>query len=327
MLHHTDFKLHPQVIQIGYYWGEDGHAEVYLLEGERPVLIDTGTISTPKTYLVPALDTAGYRLSDIRMILNTHGHYDHVSGNQAVVDASGAKVWLPDADADIAQNFEIQFERYFSHRDVLADRPDRYAEAFKEIKQHTALTPIDEYLRDGQQIDLGRGIQLDVVAAPGHSPGSVVFYWERAGIVFTGDSVVGAGSRPGGLPWIFFPGLYKRSLRRLLALDIGTICLGHHYFSLTQTRTSVKYGEDIQKFLIESEQVLDILHSCIWDTAQDSDENNVAEVIRQALPKIQKYFPVTVDSQSGLPMRLGATGTLQAIWQELLKNNGKQIEV
>ena len=34
-LNHTDFKFHPQITQIGCYWGGVGHTELYLLEGER----------------------------------------------------------------------------------------------------------------------------------------------------------------------------------------------------------------------------------------------------------------------------------------------------
>ena len=39
---HTDFKFHPQVTQVGCYWGSGGHTELYLLEGERLAVVDTG---------------------------------------------------------------------------------------------------------------------------------------------------------------------------------------------------------------------------------------------------------------------------------------------
>lgn len=314
---HTDFKFHPRVTQIGYYWGEDGHAEVYLLEGERLALIDTGTAGTPEKYLAPALETAGYRLSDVALILNTHGHYDHVSGNQAVVDASGAEVWLSPDDADIARDFELQFSRYFADRDRLAGRPDRFAQAQAEIRSYTASTPVDHPLLDGQRIDLGRGIQLDVIAAPGHSPGCLVFYWEREGMLFTGDSMVGAGSRVGGLPWIFFPDRYARSMERLLDLDIRTLCLGHHYFTLTQTRASVKYGEACRQFIAESRQVLQILEDALRAALEPDPQAALPDVIRRALPQIGRTLTVTVDEPSGLPFRIGGAGTLRAVWEQL----------
>src|SRR5437867_2423660 len=47
MTPHTDLKFHRQLTQIGCYWGNGGHTELYLLEGDRLALIDTGVADTP----------------------------------------------------------------------------------------------------------------------------------------------------------------------------------------------------------------------------------------------------------------------------------------
>lgn len=318
---HTDFKFHPQVTQIGYYWGVDGHAEVYLLEGDTLVLIDTGCADTPDKFLKPAVESAGYTLGDIGLILNTHGHYDHSSGNQTVVGASGAEVWLSQADESIAGDFRIQFDQYFADRDHLTQRPDRLAQAYAEIGQYAASTQVNRYLNDGQQVDLGRGIRLRVLHTPGHSAGSVVFYWEEEGMLFTGDSVVGGGSRVGGLPWIFFPTLYADSLNTLHALEIETLCLSHHYFSLTQHRSSVKLGEAGRIFIRESRQILDILMSSIHEILSTLPDATIQEVIRYVLPSISRYLSVEIDDETGFPTRLGAAGTLRAICNDLKRHN------
>src|SRR5437773_1719809 len=48
---HTDFKFHRRMTQIGCYWGAGGHTELYLLEGDRLALIDTGVADTPGLYV------------------------------------------------------------------------------------------------------------------------------------------------------------------------------------------------------------------------------------------------------------------------------------
>ncbi len=88
---HTDFKFHPQVTQIGCYWGGGGHSELYLLEGDRLAIIDTGCVDTPKEFIAPALETMGCTLRDIAVVINTHGHFDHAGGDAQVVAASGAE--------------------------------------------------------------------------------------------------------------------------------------------------------------------------------------------------------------------------------------------
>ena len=58
----------------------------------------------------------------------------------------------------------------------------------------------DRQLQDGGELDLGRALALRVLHTPGHTPGSISLYWEREGILFTGDSLQGRGSRPGWMP-------------------------------------------------------------------------------------------------------------------------------
>src|SRR5689334_7467838 len=73
---HTDFKFHPRITQVGCYWGNGGHTELYLLEGDRLAIVDTGVFDTPERFLVPALNAIGRELSDVDLVINTHGHHD-----------------------------------------------------------------------------------------------------------------------------------------------------------------------------------------------------------------------------------------------------------
>ncbi|MCG8607745.1 MBL fold metallo-hydrolase, partial [bacterium] len=107
---------------------------------------------------------------DIRLILLTHGHIDHVMQVQAMHDKTGAPVYM---------HREDQF--------LLANLPSQAAAFGLKI---AGIPKIDSYWTEGDTIEFGQ-IQLAVLHTPGHSPGSVSLITE--GIAFVGDALF-AGS-------------------------------------------------------------------------------------------------------------------------------------
>jgi hypothetical protein len=82
---HNEFRIHPQVVQIGCYWGDGGHTELYLLQGDTLAIVDSGVNDTPTKYIAPALEIYGLTLHDVDLILNPHGHHDHAGGKGELV--------------------------------------------------------------------------------------------------------------------------------------------------------------------------------------------------------------------------------------------------
>jgi ribonuclease/clavin/mitogillin len=80
-----------------------------------------------------------------------------------------------------------------------------------------------DQLRDGDEIGLGGGVRLQVMATPGHSVDSLCYYLEDEGVLFTGDTLLGSSTTT-----VWDLGEYRRSLERLLALpNLKVICPGH----------------------------------------------------------------------------------------------------
>ena len=123
------------------------------------------------------------QLRPVRLLL-THAHHDHLYGNDLILEHYGL---LPELH--------------------VADRPLMGAHLMNRINEcyygnYPYSIPMPEhYLNDGDIIKFGHH-ELRVIHTPGHSPGSVVFYCEQAGMAFTGDTLfrldIGATNLPFG---------------------------------------------------------------------------------------------------------------------------------
>jgi glyoxylase-like metal-dependent hydrolase (beta-lactamase superfamily II) len=313
---HNEFRLHPQVVQIGCYWGEGGHTELYLLQGDTLAIVDTGVYDTPTEYIAPALETYGLTLGDVDLILNTHGHHDHTGGNGELVTMSRAKVWIHEADAQVAEDPDAQFDTFFVNRHILVGRADRLDAARAVFKVSAGKpTKVDRNLVDGEVVDLGKGIRLRVVHTPGHTQGSVCYYWEAERLALCGDSALGLSSRPGGLPLIYYPTDFERSINRLLGMDIATLALGHHYRTLTVPRDSVHFGPNVRTYLRACREIADVISESLRRAAASRPDAGFLEVARAATDLVAERLPIT-KSEDGLP-RYGNVEAFYGYWQLL----------
>ena len=116
------------------------------------------------------------------LVINTHGHFDHVIGNTAVKQRYGVKVA---AHAEAKKDY------------VRAKRQAPYfGMAWKNGEEYP-----DVYLEDDEVISLGDST-LEVIFTPGHAEGSISLYAVMEGWVFTGDALfcrsIGRTDLPGG---------------------------------------------------------------------------------------------------------------------------------
>ena len=153
-------------------------------------IVDTGLQTTPAEYILPLISELGHRPEDIKYIVNTHGHGDHIWGNKALKEKTKAKIVAHELDAD----------------DVGA---------------------VDLRLKDGDTVMLGDR-QFRIVHTPGHTPGSICLHDEKNRTLITGDSVQGRGVEEGNLV-IRNKQDYIDSMKKLLKLEIKTMLVDHPY--------------------------------------------------------------------------------------------------
>jgi glyoxylase-like metal-dependent hydrolase (beta-lactamase superfamily II) len=117
---------------------------------------------------------------EVKLIVLTHGHMDHVGALREVKEASGADI--------------------VAHADDVKTLGDGSLSVLLGISP-SALPPPDRLLEDGDKIDIGN-LNFIVRHTPGHSPDSICLLGE--GVVFSGDTLfnygIGRADLPGGNP-------------------------------------------------------------------------------------------------------------------------------
>ncbi|GAA4777116.1 MBL fold metallo-hydrolase [Actinomycetospora chlora] len=178
---------------------EPGHVNSWLVEGaDRAVLVDSGLGMVPIRPVVEALTD---RPVDV---VHTHAHVDHVGG-----DAEFERVAIHPAGAATlrAGTDPAERRRYLAYARRLLDAAPAYraldAEFFHLLSADADPRPLPDGvdgtwapgpapepdpLVDGDVVDLG-GRALRVLHTPGHTPDSLCFLDEHAGLLFAGDTV------------------------------------------------------------------------------------------------------------------------------------------
>ena len=167
------------------------------------VVIDPSIESQGALQRAQELVAGGYAL---RAIWNTHGHVDHVHDNALWRAAFSAPILMHEADDFLLQHLHEQ--------SIWLGLPPA------QPVQPDARFQDNEILRVGSQ-------EAQALHVPGHSPGSIAFYFESAGIIISGDVLFRGSVGRTDLPGCDNAQL-QDSLRRLAALPPETQVLPGH---------------------------------------------------------------------------------------------------
>ncbi|MFB6150810.1 MAG: MBL fold metallo-hydrolase [Haloarculaceae archaeon] len=199
-----------------------GYGSVYVLDAERPALVDTG-IGTDYERILAAVREVGLAPEEIEAFAVTHVHLDHAGGAGFLAGACpNATVYVHEVGAP-----------------HLAD-PGRLWAGTKravgdQIRHYTEPDPVPAdrivELEDGDAVDLGDHA-LDVHHVPGHAPHQVAFHDRATDALFTADAaglyVPGRDELfPTSPPPNFDPEQCQADVRALRALDPEVLCYPH----------------------------------------------------------------------------------------------------
>lgn len=159
---------------------------------------------------------------NVKAILLTHGHFDHIYGVKELKQKSGAKVYaLEDEDAllkDIKKNVSAQTGRCVT-------------------------VEADELLKDGDRVTLF-GMTFTAIHTPGHTSGSTCYYFEEAGILIAGDTLFAGSVGRSDLPTGSAKTLIESVNNKLMCLPDNTrVYPGHG------EKTTIGWERDNNPFL------------------------------------------------------------------------------
>lgn len=157
--HPEQFRLAPFRIFGNLYYVGDQKACPHLIDtGDGLILIDTG-YGHELPYLLENIRTLGFRVEDVKIIIHSHGHYDHFGGSAAIQAISGAKIYMSRVDTELIQQI-----------------PARALVHHSPVPGATIPWP-DVLLEDGDHVRLGN-TDITCILSPGHTFGTMSFFFD-----------------------------------------------------------------------------------------------------------------------------------------------------
>ena len=139
------------------------------------------------------------------VLINTHGHVDHVGGNKDIIEKYDIPLVMHEADAPMLNS-------------ILQSGLGLFLGAKNS-------PPPDRFLADGDEVKFGR-VTLKTLYTPGHSPGSLSFV--HGGFLFSGDTLFCGGVGRTDLPGGSWQDLMASIQNKILTLPDDTVVLPGH---------------------------------------------------------------------------------------------------
>jgi len=171
------------------YWVGTWDLSTYLITTPQGnILINTGLVETIPQ-IKAGVEQLGFKLSDTKILMATHGHFDHVAGMAQLKKMTGAKMIMSEPDAELLESGGKTDFRF-------GDSPEA---RFEPVK-------VDQRLKDGDTVSLG-GTVLTAHLHPGHTKGATSFTFDvrEAGKTYK----VGIMNMPGINPGVKVSGMPK----------------------------------------------------------------------------------------------------------------------
>lgn len=236
-----EVNVHPLVSP----WGRFGLYS-FFIDAPEPAIVDTGIASSPVEGMIPALEKLGRSIEDVRWILLTHGHIDHLGGAHALWELTGrrAKVVIHAADAPLLRSRRAHVDQYVEVRQQYINNPNAVEEQTKAAN-HVISGEMEPTMlvTGGETLSLGGDVTVSVHHIPGHTAGSVAYVVDGQQSVFVGDAVQVHGAA-NGFPGYENPVAYRSSLQYLRdEVRPQHLYLGHPY----RNAEGVPYGVELDR--------------------------------------------------------------------------------
>jgi glyoxylase-like metal-dependent hydrolase (beta-lactamase superfamily II) len=232
-------ELYPGIFQINITLKgfSPGSVNLYVFQDQSHLtLIDTGwDLPEAVEFLQFQLGEAGLHFKDIKKVLVTHCHSDHLGMINRLKKLNGAEFYLHHRELEIVKVRYSPHSDYWQKTDQFLFThglpPHELPSVGYPLPEISELTPPDVWLQGGELIPVG-DYTLQVINTPGHSPGHVAYYEPHRKLIFSGDTLLPtiATNAATHIQHMINPlRQYLDSLKFLNELDISMVMPGHEY--------------------------------------------------------------------------------------------------
>jgi glyoxylase-like metal-dependent hydrolase (beta-lactamase superfamily II) len=211
-------ELAPGVHSLGGTKG--GRVRAFLLDHGELTLVDT-LFEDDARGVLDAIRALGRSPSDLARIVLTHAHRSHLGGLAALKRATGAKILAHEWEADIISGDRRAQPVTVRPMQSLRLMPFQLGLRFGRPKHVPC--PVDEALDEDDEVG-----PLQVLHAPGHTPGHLAFFWPERSVLLAGDAIATWPELcPGWKPFTLNAKQQADSLSRMAALAPRVVGVGH----------------------------------------------------------------------------------------------------
>lgn len=219
-----------------YYVGTQDIAAFLIVTPKGHFLLNSGYEDTP-AMIRASVEKLGFKITDVKILLNSQAHFDHVAGQAALQKMTGAKIYSSEREVGVLESggkTDTRFGREVTYPPVHVD--------------HT--------VSGGERVTLG-GVTLTAHLTPGHSIGCTTWTMQVADagkiydVVFVGGTSINPGVRLVDHPT--YPGIaedFKRTFQTLRSLKCD-VFLGAHggYYGMIEKYKRLEKGEQPNPFI------------------------------------------------------------------------------
>ena len=293
--------------------GYDGITAAYLIRGDRPCLVETGT--APSAPVVrDALDRLGIGAGDLATVVVTHIHLDHAGG------VGDIAAMFPAAQVVVHR---LGARHLADPTRLMAGARLVYGDALDRLFGVLAPVPADRIvaLEDTGTIDLGGGRRLDSHYSPGHAKHHVGLVDSGSGDLYVGDAAgvyipETADLRPATPPPDFDLEIALASLRKFAALQPTRLLFSHYGPVTPVAETLDRSAEEIQVWVEETRRA----------RTAGLDMDHAVAMVRDRT--MDRYAAFNLDADPAIAARFerlsGAAGNVAGImhWLDRAEQSG-----
>jgi len=199
----------------------DAHVYVIGLPSSQDLSVVDAGLMGKGAYKIQAIQKLGIKLSDIKRVIMSHTHLDHIGCLKEIrAQIPHAELWIHEEEANPIEKGD---ERGVYGMEMFRNMcQSQYGLKSGEFK-----FKVDRKLKEGEKLDMG-GLSWDVLHIPGHSAGSIALYDRSQKVLIPGD-VVYADYAIGRFDLHGADGsMLAKSLLRLAELEVEILLPGHN---------------------------------------------------------------------------------------------------